>query len=195
MYIQQLRVKLLSRADEFDRADLIPIFHRWIRESRLGPELLIDVADYRHVPDGPGVMLIGDEGHYSFDRLGGQPGLSYARKRDQVGDIAAKLSEALGRALAAAEALAGEPSLAGKLALSADRLEIQVMNRLIAPNTAATYDQLRSHLADFLAPLYPGRDVELGHLGEGKHPLGASVTVTGGDDTSVTDVLARLRAG
>ncbi len=36
---------------------LIPIFHRWIQERWL-PLSLIDVADYSHVPNGPGVMLV-----------------------------------------------------------------------------------------------------------------------------------------
>jgi len=39
-----------------DLADAIPVFHRWIQEAVLN-ELVIDVADYRHVPAGPGVML------------------------------------------------------------------------------------------------------------------------------------------
>ena len=42
------------------------VFHQWIRDS-VCPEMLIDVADYRHVPAGPGVMLIGHEANYSLD--------------------------------------------------------------------------------------------------------------------------------
>ena len=54
--IQHVRVKVFaSRAVSID--DAIPVFHRWIQE-RVHPEMLIDVADYRHVPDGPGVMAM-----------------------------------------------------------------------------------------------------------------------------------------
>ena len=39
--------------------DFIPIFHEWIKSRRLEDEVMIDVADYSHVPDGPGVILVG----------------------------------------------------------------------------------------------------------------------------------------
>ncbi len=59
---------------------LIPIFHRWIQERWL-PLSLIDVADYSHVPNGPGVMLVADEGYLSFDGRGGRVGLAWTRRR------------------------------------------------------------------------------------------------------------------
>jgi hypothetical protein len=37
---------------------MIPLFHCWIQQSKV-PGMLIDVADYSHMVDGPGVMLIG----------------------------------------------------------------------------------------------------------------------------------------
>ena len=60
-------------------ADAIPVFHRWI-QSRDLPELLIDVADYSHVPAGPGVVLIGLEANYALDNAHNRPGLLYVRK-------------------------------------------------------------------------------------------------------------------
>jgi hypothetical protein len=64
--IQQLAIKVFARPGSFDQGALIPIFHNWIRERRLGDVVLIDVADYRHVPEGPGVMLIADEAHWAI---------------------------------------------------------------------------------------------------------------------------------
>ena len=45
----------------FELADAVAVFHQWIRDG-VCPEMLIDVADYRHVPAGPGVLLIGHRG-------------------------------------------------------------------------------------------------------------------------------------
>jgi len=34
----------------------IPVFHRWIKERVLTDDTLVDVANYAHVPEGPGGM-------------------------------------------------------------------------------------------------------------------------------------------
>ena len=60
---------------------VIPLFHGWIQEQRLA-ELLIDVADYRHVPQGPGVVLVAHDGQYAIDQTDGRVGLLYSRRRE-----------------------------------------------------------------------------------------------------------------
>ena len=44
-------------------------------------KLLLDVADYKHVQEGPGIVLIGHEADYSLDLGGGRAGLVYDRNR------------------------------------------------------------------------------------------------------------------
>ena len=83
--IQQASVKLfLTDSSGLDLDSFIPVFHEWIREKRLPDHLLIDVADYRHVPNGPGVMIIAHEAHYGIDSGNGEPGFLYTRKRDEI---------------------------------------------------------------------------------------------------------------
>ena len=59
----------------------IPVFHDWIKHHRLG-ELLVDVASYGHVPNGPGVGIVGHGSDYFVDSSEGRQGLLYSRKRD-----------------------------------------------------------------------------------------------------------------
>ena len=66
-------------AERIDILKLIPIYHRWIQQSAL-EDLLIDVADYSHVPAGPGVMLIAHEGNYALDETGHERGVVYYSK-------------------------------------------------------------------------------------------------------------------
>ena len=75
MDLQHLNVKIFTSRNAFDLAEAIPVFQRWIQDS-VCEELLIDVADYRHVPGGPGVLLAAHEAHYSLDT----GGLLYNRK-------------------------------------------------------------------------------------------------------------------
>ena len=48
---------------------------------------MVDVADYKHIPDGPGIMLIAHEGNFSIDLENGKAGLLYTRKQTLGEDI------------------------------------------------------------------------------------------------------------
>jgi hypothetical protein len=49
----------------------IGTFHRFIQQGVLDG-LLVDVADYSHVPNGPGIVLIGHDVDYGLDLVGGR---------------------------------------------------------------------------------------------------------------------------
>ena len=168
---------------------LIPVFHRWIHVDRLGSDkVLIDVADYSHVPNGPGVMIIGHEGHYGMDREGGRFGLLFARKRDAPGPLAGRLKEALVDALTAAVALEEEPALA--LRFRGDALTVRIMNRLCAPNEAATFEAARPALDDVLTRLL-GTAVTLSHRADARGPF--TVDVASPSTATAADLLERAR--
>src|SRR5690349_9383466 len=98
--IDHVNIKILARQPyPADLGKVIPVFHRWIQEELVGG-LPIDVADYRHVPSGPGVMLIGHESNYSLDLEFGRLGLLYNRKLPAQGSFEEKLRDAYGAALA-----------------------------------------------------------------------------------------------
>jgi len=164
MQVQQLEVKLFVAGEpDFDQEALIPIFHRWIQENRLGDFLLIDVADYRHVPDGPGVMIVGHGVQWKMDGDGGELGLAFARKRDEIGDLADKLGEGFANLMKAVEALEGEPSIAGKLKLDRSHGLITVMSRLVASNDQKTYDQVAPIVQAVVEARHPGATVTTEH--------------------------------
>src|SRR5690349_18455401 len=95
MDLQYLDVKLpLEQPERPDLGVFIPVFHRWVREQ-LGDGLLIDVADYRHVFGGPGIVLVGHDNNYSLDMTGNRAGLRYVRKTTIAGGPEAVLAQAL----------------------------------------------------------------------------------------------------
>ena len=56
MNLQKFGIKLYLKANgNFNSKDFIPVFHNWIQDKVVDDHLLIDVADYSHIPDGPGV--------------------------------------------------------------------------------------------------------------------------------------------
>jgi hypothetical protein len=162
--IQHVRVKIFaSESAAIDLGDAIPIFHRWIQEH-LCPEMLIDVADYRHVPNGPGVMLIGHEANYSLDMTKGRLGLLYSRKQ-AGGGAQENLQQAYDSAMAACTTLEQEPAFAGKLKFGAE-CEFSINDRLLAPNRDDTFVALKPEFDRFLTKIRGAGDYTLEHKGE-----------------------------
>ena len=150
--IQHVMVKVFAREPALiDLGDAIPIFHGWI-QNHVFPELLIDVADYRHVPNGPGVMLIGHEANYSLDMTKGRLGLLYYRKQ-AGGSAPENLRQAYDAAIAACNRLEQEPAFAGKLKFTSE-CEFSINDRLLAPNQEETYLTLKPELDRFFAGLW-----------------------------------------
>ncbi len=194
MELSQVEVKLfLESGSALAAGDLIRVFHRWIRDHRLGKDtLLIDVADYSHVKHGPGVVIAGHGVNYRMDQAEGRPGLLFARKRDAVGPARARLLDALRKALEACRALETDPELGGQVSFRGDELEVNIMNRLAAPNSDESYGALRGELEALLGDLYAGRDATVERRGPAAGPLSARVRAA--ESPSVATLLERLPA-
>ncbi|HSZ83431.1 MAG TPA: hypothetical protein VLA14_14175 [Polyangia bacterium] len=133
---------------------LIPVFHRWIKDHVL-PELTIDVANYSHVPEGPGVVLIGHGADYFMDEGEGRLGLLHNRKRGGAAG-GERLTDLARRTLHAASLLEKEPALGGKLTFATNELLFRVNDRLAAPNTDATFAALEGELEALGERLFAG---------------------------------------
>ncbi len=161
--LQHINMKLLLETPaEPNLEPLIPIFHSWIQD-RIFPELLLDIADYRHVFAGPGVVLIGHEANYSVDNTGNRLGVRYNRKAALDGSNESRLAQAAQAALLACQRLEIEPRLNGQLRFKGDELEVFVNDRLLAPNTDATREAVYPDLQTFCGQLFPESEVSVSH--------------------------------
>jgi len=156
MKSEKLQIKFFARsAAHFELESIVPVFHRFIREHAFD-ELLIDVADYKHVKNGPGIVLIGDANDYYLDQGEGRSGLMFSRKRHGAGPEG-RLREGFARALRACSLLEAAPELAGKLTFQTDEILIRLPDRLRAPNDAAGFAEASAELGAVLDKLYgPG---------------------------------------
>jgi hypothetical protein len=149
--IQHINLKVfVEDAGKIDLADAIPVFHQWIRDG-VCPEMLIDVADYRHVAAGPGVLLIGHEANYSLDNRENRLGLLYNRKAAMDGTFHSRLTQAHGAALEACERLEREDAFRGRLKFDRNTIEVFVNDRLLAPNNDETWHALRPELEKYFS--------------------------------------------
>lgn len=188
--LQHVNVKLLAQdPEDVDLEPLIPVFHRWIREH-VFDELLLDVADYRHVQEGPGVVLIGHQANYSVDNTDNRLGVRYNRKAGLEGTNLDRLRQAARAALIAFQRLEAETDLAGRLRFNGHDLEVFVNDRLFASNVEATRQAATPELRAFFDMLFRGGEYSLSHGSDPRSLFG--VYVKSSKAFSVADLLANL---
>jgi hypothetical protein len=136
--LQHINVKLLLKDPEnFNLDSVIPVFHSWIQDQ-IFDELLLDVADYRHVKHGPGLMLIGHEADYSLDNTDGLLGIRYNRKAPLEGTNMDRLIQATRSALLACQRLESDTRLDGRCHFNGQDVQLFINDRLLAPNEQPT---------------------------------------------------------
>jgi hypothetical protein len=159
--LHHINVKLLLTDEPTRDLDaVIPIFHSWIQQQ-VADELLLDVADYRHVQAGPGIVLIGHEADYSLDNADNRLGVRYNRKAILEGNNQDRLAQATRAALSASQRLQQDTRLDRKLNFNGKDIEIFINDRLLAPNTAATREALRPEFQAFAEKLFGGNEYSL----------------------------------
>jgi hypothetical protein len=148
MELRKINVKVFTaQPNQVPLANFIDIFHSWIQAT---DGVYHDVADYSHMQAGPGIVLVAADANVSIDETGNRRGLLYSQKSKLGGSNLEKLSTVLRFALESCQRLEDEPALAGKLRFAGNELEIVVNDRLVAPNTDETFDEIRPDV-DFLA--------------------------------------------
>ncbi len=158
---KRLAVKFnLAAEPQLHPADIMPIFQRWIQQ-RTVPGMLIDVIDYKHVPEGPGIVLIADEADYAWDLGAGQAGLRYIRKRALPDDLSDALRLCFERAVFAARQL--EEEAPGAVVFDFAAAEISFLDRLAYPNEDGVAASTQGALSELLPGLL-GADVTLSRL-------------------------------
>jgi hypothetical protein len=173
--MQHVNLKIFAKSGlNVNVAGAIPVFHRWIQQGDW-PELLIDVADYSHVPEGPGVLLIAHEANYSLDYARDQLGLLYNRKATGSGHPQAQLRQAYDAALTACRRLEHEPEFQSVLSFDPAHLEIVFNDRLLHPNTDDAWREVEPETQQFFDGIFGRGQYSLERQGEPRERLRALV--------------------
>lgn len=174
MLPNKIQIKFFTQS-AVDLKEIIPIFHSWIQDDQLDG-LLLDVADYRHVPNGPGILLMGHAGDYALDLAQGRPGISYAHKRDwpETADtLEARIKLVLTKVQAAVSLLETQTPIH----FDRSELEIRFLDRLNAPNSADNFSSVQEileHSNHFGSPI-----AHVSHVSaDQRHALAVGVHLT-----------------
>ncbi len=174
MLSERLQLKLFLEPTVVELEAIIPVFHRFIREQVVN-ELLIDVIDYSHVPDGPGVVLIGHSADYYVGAMDGKYGLVYSLKRGGPG-ASMRLEDSLRRLVNVARLLEQESGL--KLRFQSGALGLRLTDRLHAPNDDLTFESAKTEVEQLFARVY-GAQVAVERVREARGPLALGIRVAG----------------
>ncbi|MFQ5425660.1 MAG: hypothetical protein ACE5EV_01105 [Gaiellales bacterium] len=187
---QRLAVKFFTKPDPAAPVDLEPfiaLFHEFIQAKRLDG-LLIDVADYSHVPAGPGVILIGHDAEYGLDRAGGLAGLRTLGKRFENATLDEALRQTLCKALRCVAAIESDGRTG--LRFETATVEIQLVDRLQAPHTEQALRAALDEAAPAIDLLFGNAVLETaGELDPRSLPTLSAVAAESAD---VPTLLARL---
>jgi hypothetical protein len=166
----------------------IGTFHRFIQQGVLDG-LLVDVADYSHVPNGPGIVLIGHDVDYGLDLVGGRAGLLTLRKRYSGLSTAEVASDTLKKALSAMAAIEAEPD--ARVAFDTSAVTIEFFDRLVAPNSADAFEARRKEIEPVADALYGAgaHEITRAHDEDARKALALRVAGSAADTASL---LARL---
>lgn len=189
MIPNRMGAKLFAREPEaaVDYDAFIALFHGFIREKTV-EGLLLDVADYGHVPEGPGIVLIGHDVDYSIDQTAGRNGMLALKKRIDGGSFADLLADTVRLSLRAAR----EVEKAGSTGVAFDPgcVQVQIVDRLDHENSDAGFAAVKGELETLASRLYgDSAQVERADADEPRRPLAANLR---GDASDLDALIAKL---
>ena len=172
MNLQHINIKILVDGElTIDCEKFIDVFHGWIAAQSM-PEMMIDVADYRHVPNGPGVVMLGHEADYFMDNAAGRPGLRYNCKIEKDGSNEDRIRQAFEATAAACARL--EAELPG-LSFSRSEFQLTINDRALAPNNDQTRQNVDGELPGILERIFGNKDLQIEYEQDARKLLSASV--------------------
>ena len=175
MDLQRIHIKILTDAPaSLNLSPLVEIFSRW-RTDKNHPAGWVDMADYAHVPRGPGIVLAGLRANFSFDMADPAPGILYVARRGLPGSPAERVAAALKAALELSKRLVAEKEVPPGVHLRTEAFELSFPDRLETPPTLATHQELRPAVEQALNRLFGAGAYELALTADSAESLRYSI--------------------
>ena len=173
MDLQKIAVKIFAYGGkDIPLPVFIEIFHSWIQAS---DGTYHDVADYSHMHSGPGIVLLANDANVSIDESENRRGLLYSRKAPLSGTNREKIRAVLQAAFDNCRRLEREPAVGGKLTFGRSEVAVTINDRLLAPNSEATFAALKPDLETALRDVLGDASFRLKQNGDRRQRF--SVTV------------------
>jgi len=188
--LQKINVKIsLEVPSDFDYDVLLAIFGRWRLEEG---EKIIDLADYLHVPEGPGCLLVSHLWQFGIDLGDGQPGLFYSSRMGLSGEAQERFTKVIRDCVEKSKRLLGESDIPQTIRPRWDEIEVIANDRVLAPNTDEIDELLRPGLTATLDRFYGTDGFTIEREKDPSLRLGYRVKAESADGLTFDEVLSRL---
>ena len=168
--------------------ELFRIFNEWISEN--SDEVLIDVADYKHLHHGPTTILIGHSANYFLETKDQQKSVVYARKQPQDGDLSKRLTLTLQSSMQCCIKLENHSELQGRVKFNGGEVQFVANDRLQAANTEENRQCFQQHLSPILDTLYGSQKYTFECINQSEDRLAVTARTTSSLDLS--DLIEKL---
>jgi len=159
MELQKIEIKFFAvEREPVPLTAFIDLFHGWIQAS---DGVYHDVADYSHMHQGPGIVLVAPDFYVSVDETGGRRGFLFSQKAQLEGTNQERLVRVFRNALENCRRLQAEPALQRKVEFRFDEFEITLNDRLLAPNGEESYQAFTAEVEPFVSGLFGGAPISL----------------------------------
>jgi hypothetical protein len=159
MELQKIEIKFFAvEREPVPLTAFIDLFHGWIQAS---DGVYHDVADYSHMHQGPGIVLVAPDFYVSVDETGGRRGFLFSQKARLEGTNQERLVRVFRDALENCRRLQAEPTLQRKIEFRFDEFEITLNDRLLAPNGEESYQAFKAEIEPFVSRVFGGAPVSL----------------------------------
>ena len=175
MDLKKFGIKLyLNNNTSYHSRDFIPVFHNWIQNKAVPDHLLIDIADYSHIPDGPGILLVAHEGHFSLDQADRKPGILYMRKTEISGSFKDRFNKVLSTTILAARMLSQDKNIKA-VDFFPNSFRFISNDRRIADNVDANQKLYTETVNKLSKENFPGSQLEFNNYAQGEERLAFDV--------------------
>ena len=190
MELNRISVKLfVNDPSAVKLAAFTPLFHKWIQNHTV-EGLLIDVADYDHVPNGPGILLVAHDVDYGMDYTGGRAGLLVTRKHQKDQSLQHRIRDVVRLAAKAAAAIEDDGTTGATFDTRSAVLSF--IDRLRAPNTAEAFSRFKADIEAATQGLWgPGAVIE---YSGGDPRANLAVTIRGAQPVPLATLAERAEA-
>ncbi len=193
--LQRLDIKLFLTLEPGFTQDevwtrLIAVFGRWRHDEG---EELVDLQDYAHVPNGPGIVLVSKRWVLSIDWSDGQPGVLLSTRRGLEGTLSERFARATRVLLEKTGRLLAEEELKEVVKPRCGELSIAVNDRVLYPDPDAADAELRPEVEKLVTKLYAPASCELERPSDSGSRLKYRARVQDADAPTLAELTARLK--
>lgn len=168
MIPRRIAIKFFLKDPRHSDPELIVwLFNTWIQDQLID-DVLIDVVNYSHVPDGPGIILIGHETDYALDLTDGKAGLLVTLKRGSFPTLRDAIAELLKRAEKGIQLLESGTANHAAVVVDNNQFTITFLDRLQYPNATYQFDQVVPELEQAATEVLGAQWLEAEVVNEGR---------------------------